>query len=54
MQRAKHPALVVALDGVTDPRNLGAIVRSAGAFGVAGVVMTERRAAEMTSYALKS
>lgn len=54
MQRAKHPALVVALDGVTDPRNLGAIVRSAGAFGVAGVVMTERRAAAMTASAWKS
>ena len=54
MQRAKYPALVVALDGITDPRNLGAIVRSAGAFGVAGVVMTERRAAAMTASAWKS
>lgn len=53
-ERAKHPMLVVALDGVTDPRNLGAIVRSAGAFGAAGVVMTERRAAAMTASAWKS
>jgi 23S rRNA (guanosine2251-2'-O)-methyltransferase len=54
VQRAKTPMLLVALDGVTDPRNLGAIVRSAAAFGASGVLMTERRAAGMTASAWKS
>jgi 23S rRNA (guanosine2251-2'-O)-methyltransferase len=46
--------LIVALDGVTDPRNLGAIVRSVAAFGGHGVVVPERRAAGMTAGAWKS
>ena len=53
-ERANQPMLIMALDGVTDPRNLGAIIRSAAAFGVAGVVMTERRAAAMTASAWKA
>ena len=51
--RARQPALVVALDGVTDPRNLGAVVRSVAAFGGHGVVVPERRAAGMTAAAWK-
>ncbi len=51
---AAEVPLVVALDSVTDPRNLGAVVRSAGAFGVHGVVIPERRAAGMTASAWKT
>src|SRR5918992_1930564 len=46
-----EPGLIVALDGVTDPRNLGAVVRSVGAFGGHGVVVPQRRAAGMTARA---
>ncbi len=46
--------LIVALDSVTDPRNLGAVVRSAGAFAAHGVVVSERRAAGMTASAWKT
>ncbi len=53
-QDAGEEPLVVALDGVTDPRNLGAVVRSAAGFGAHGVVVPERRAAGMTAGAWKS
>jgi 23S rRNA (guanosine2251-2'-O)-methyltransferase len=46
--------LLVALDGVTDPRNLGAVVRSAAAFGAHGVLVPERRAAGMTATAWRT
>ena len=46
--------LLVALDGVTDPRNLGAVVRSAAAFGAQGVLVPERRAAGMTASAWRT
>ena len=50
----KEPPLIVALDSVTDPRNLGAIVRSAAGFGAHGVLIPERRAAGMTASAWKT
>ena len=46
--------LIVALDGITDPRNLGAVVRSMAAFDGHGVVVPERRAAGMTAGAWKT
>ena len=46
--------LIVALDSVTDPRNLGAVVRSASGFGAHGVLIPERRAARMTAAAWKT
>lgn len=56
IERAKaaseHPVIVV-LDGITDPQNLGSIVRSAEALGVQGVVIPQRRAVGITSTVLK-
>src|SRR5690606_9630120 len=46
--------LIVALDGITDPRNLGAIIRSVGAFGGHGVVVPARRSVGMTASAWKT
>jgi 23S rRNA (guanosine2251-2'-O)-methyltransferase len=46
--------LIVALDHVTDPRNLGAVIRSAAGFGAHGVLIPERRSAGMTASAWKT
>lgn len=49
-----NDGIVVACDQITDPHNLGAIIRSAAAFGAYGVVIPSRRSARMTAAAWKA
>lgn len=51
---AGRTPLFVALDGVTDPRNLGAIIRSTAAFGGQGIIIPQRRSAGVNSAAWKT
>ena len=52
--RDVEPALVVALDNISDPRNLGAVIRSVAAFGGHGVLIPQRRSASVTAVALRT
>lgn len=54
LQRLNHPGLLVALDGIEDPHNLGAIIRSAHAAGADLLLIPERRAAGLTAAASKA
>ncbi len=49
-----HPPLLVALDNISDPRNLGAIIRSVAAFGGHGVLIPQRRSASVTAVAWRT
>lgn len=51
---AGAPALIVVLDGIEDPHNLGAIARSADAAGASGLVVPARRASPVTAAAVKA
>ena len=48
---SKEQGMIVVLDNITDPRNLGAVIRSTAAFGGQGVVIPERRSASVTAVA---
>jgi 23S rRNA (guanosine2251-2'-O)-methyltransferase len=54
LARARQPALLLVLDGIQDPQNLGALTRTADAVGADGVVIPKHRAATVTSAAAKA
>ncbi|MDT5090779.1 MAG: rRNA (guanosine2251-2-O)-methyltransferase [Mycobacterium sp.] len=54
VQDAPSPALLVALDNISDPRNLGAIIRSVAAFGGDGVLIPQRRSAAVSAVAWRT
>ncbi len=54
LKGAKRDRLLLALDGVEDPQNLGALLRTAEGAGVDGVVVTERRSAPLSPVAVKA
>lgn len=51
---AGEDGLIVCMDNITDPRNLGAVIRSVAAFGGHGVVIPERRSASVTAVAWRT
>jgi 23S rRNA (guanosine2251-2'-O)-methyltransferase len=54
IEKSGRVPLLVALDGITDPRNLGAIIRSVAAFGGHGVIVPQRRSVGLTASAWKT
>lgn len=54
LDKAAEPALIIVLDGVEDPRNFGAILRSAECAGVDGVIIPERRSVGLTDTVAKA
>jgi 23S rRNA (guanosine2251-2'-O)-methyltransferase len=53
-KKATHAGLIVLLDGIQDPHNLGAIIRSAHAFGAHGIVIMKDRAVGVTGVVVKA
>lgn len=54
LESLTEPALLMVLDGVTDPHNLGACLRSADAFGVHAVIAPKDRSAGLSAVAMKA
>ena len=54
LEQAAEPALLVVLDGVEDPHNLGAVIRSAASFGAGGLFLPAHRAAGLSPGSLKA
>ncbi|MBV9526132.1 MAG: 23S rRNA (guanosine(2251)-2'-O)-methyltransferase RlmB, partial [Candidatus Dormibacteraeota bacterium] len=54
VERARTPALLLVLDGIQDPQNLGAIARTAEATGADGIVLSRHRSAAVTPAAAKA
>lgn len=54
VEQAKSPGLLVVLDGLEDPHNLGAVLRSAEAAGVDGVFLPQRRSAGLSATVVKA
>jgi len=54
LRSGPEPRLILALDGVEDPQNLGALLRTAEGAGVDGVLLTERRSAPLSAVAVKA
>jgi len=54
LEQAKSPGLLVVLDGIEDPHNLGAILRSAEAAGADGVFLPQRRSANLSAAVVKA
>ena len=54
VQDSDHPALLIMLDGIQDPRNLGAIIRTADAVNADGIIIPKHKAAGVTTAADKT
>jgi 23S rRNA (guanosine2251-2'-O)-methyltransferase len=54
LEQAKSPGLLIVLDGIEDPHNLGAILRSAEAAGVDGVFLPQHRSATLSATVVKA
>ena len=54
LEGLKRPAFLLILDGIQDPQNLGALIRTAATFGVDGVILAEHRACGLTPAVYKA